>query len=185
MDFTALIKYEIPDKDRLNAIYSLERTSPQQVRRVTENWRTYKYADISINYPIWVKNFGEQEQIPRPELPTLKASLRMPEGFFITFGYDSMEIYHFLRWQIFLTDKLWQKIMTEACKAFANMFGAVDGIITSDWSPVIEAFFNGKSFDEALVQGQGDDKEVSEIEELYNVLDDTTWDSHGYWRFSV
>jgi hypothetical protein len=73
--------------------------------------------------------------------------------------------------------------MLAACRAFARELKATDGIITSDFSPVIDAFSRGLKFEDALRTGGDKDGEVDSLTKLYSKLPDGSWDSSGYWRF--
>jgi hypothetical protein len=73
--------------------------------------------------------------------------------------------------------------MLRACHAIYKIFGATGGIITNDQSLVIQAFFRGASFDDALASGQGIYGEVEYLKDLYLERENNTWDSTGYWRF--
>jgi hypothetical protein len=73
--------------------------------------------------------------------------------------------------------------MLQACHALCRMLGATGGIVTNDQSPVIGAFFDGASFDDALAAGQGVYGEVENINDLYFEPEEDLWDSTGYWRF--
>jgi hypothetical protein len=184
LDFSALLKTPTLLKASGNVLDALERMSPPEVREVSRFWGYAGFATLPEPLqPVWVNNFGVQEVVSRPMLPSLEVSLKTSEGFYLTFGSDAVRIYHILRWRIFLTDIQWQRLMLNACRAFARELGAVDGIVTSDWSPVIDAFFRGLRFEEALAEGKGKDGEVAYLTDLYVEDVDGTWDSNGYWRF--
>lgn len=182
MDFAALLKYEPISDKTLQLVEQLEVARPVEIRAVGDYWRQSGFFPFSIAHARWVTDFKEYAEVGRPQLPSLTHALQTPEGFFLVFGADAVYIYHPLRWYLFLTDLVWQKYMLDACKAFAKVLHAVDGIVTSDFSPVIGAFMKGMLFDEALHQTK--EIEVANVGELYIQLDaEGTWDSRGYWRF--
>jgi hypothetical protein len=184
MDFSALLQISISPQHAGDEIEALAKDPPIEVERVYERWEQWPgFAPIDIPIPVWVNNYGEEKRISRPPLPSLEASLSTPQGFYFTFGADAVRIYCPLRWQFFLRDEGWQDVMLRACRVIGERLGATSGIVTSDWSPVIAAFFNGSRFEDALAAGQGKEGEVARLSELYEELPDGTWDSHGYWRF--
>ena len=182
MDFVALLK--CPDWTKvMHAVRSLERASPPAAQEVAELSRSCGYAEPTVSRPVWVTADLDLTHVSRPTLPTLDVDLLTPEDFHLTFGADAVAVGHVLRWRVFMTEPEWQKAMLGACREFAQLLGATEGIVTSDHSPVVLGFLDGLCFDEALHRGQARDGEVSEWPELYDELDEHTWDPRGYWRF--
>jgi hypothetical protein len=182
MDFFALLKSEWMGERSLRVVDAIESDSPVELKQVRVLWKECDFADMDLSKAEWIEAYGSGAIISRPELPNLKASLHTPEDFFITFGQDSIGIYHILRWRSFLVDPRWQSTMLQACHVLSHMFSATEGIITNDESPVIAAFLNGATFDDALAAGQGEYGEVKNLNDLYFENEDI-WNSTGYWRF--
>lgn len=183
-DFSALLKTQWAGEKSMKVVAALEADSPPELKQVQAFWKEYGFSEPMLSKATWVQLFNESgAEIARPDLPNLRAGLHTPEDFFITFGIDAMCIYHLLRWRKFLIDSRWQKVMLQACDSLCRLFGANEGIVTNDESPVITAFFNGSSFDEALAVGQGKYGEVEDIKDLYVEPTPDTWDSFGYWKF--
>src|SRR5262249_9575068 len=86
----------------------------------------------------------------RPALPNLGVCLWLPEGVSLTFGPDAVEVYHLLRWHLFLADPDLRRGLLDACRCFARLLGATDSVVTSDYSPVVQAFRQGERFDACL-----------------------------------
>jgi hypothetical protein len=183
MDFSALLKYQWAGEKSMRVVASIEADSPAELKQVQPLWKQCEFSEQTLTKATWVENLGSGVEIPRPDLPNLLASLSTPEDFFITFGVDAVRIYHVLRWRQFLVDSRWQEVMLQACHALCRLFGATEGIVTNDESPVIEAFFEGASFDDALAAGQGVYGEVSDVKDLYLEPTPDLWDSTGYWKF--
>ena len=114
----------------------------------------------------------------------------------------------------FLTDPALQRGLLDACTCLGRLFGASDCVITSDWSPVVQAFRQGKSFEDSLAAAGPEDGERPALADLYIEWPEdyvirevgrrmkykdwptdeppppgweraTTWDSKGYWRMPV
>jgi hypothetical protein len=181
MDFSALVKWKWSEKS-LQIVESLEHARPAEVRRACDLWERSGFADLGPHTSKWVANYT-QEEIGRPGLPSLEASLSTPEGFFLMFGADAVWIYHVLRWRTFLTNSEWQSTMLRACRAFCKVLGATEGIITSDWSTVIQDFFAGLSYEDALAWAKEEGREVAHLRELYIESEDDSLMFEGYWRF--
>ena len=184
MDFCALLKSQFP---RLlsNVSTLVEQGSPDGVRYVADHWKNAGFAEVSLVKPVWVPRYSvEPGVVQAPSLPDLQLALRTKEEFYLTFGIDALSIYHPLRWHTFLVEQEWQLTMLDACNAFADLFDATEAILTNDESPVIETFYQGASFDDALAAGKYKNGEVGHLHELLEIVDsDGTWDSHGFYRF--
>src|SRR5262249_7716185 len=94
-------------------------------------------------------------------------ALHTPEDFFLTFGPDAFEVWHLLRWRFFLTEPSLQQAMLDACRCLGRMFQASDCIITRDFSPVFEAFRQGKSWEASLGSAGPDEGERPALADLY------------------
>jgi hypothetical protein len=166
-DFVALLRYARPDESVLDA---LEAGSPAELKTVAHLMRGLGYGfNNGLRAAAWEDNAGVDgpRLDRRPALPTLKLALHTPEDFYLTFGRDAFEVYHLLRWEFFLTDPALQGAMLDACTHLAQMFGARDCIITSDWSPVVQAFRQGKSFEDSLAAAGPEDGERPSLADLY------------------
>jgi hypothetical protein len=216
MDFVALMRYASPDASALRA---LEADSPAELKDLARLMRGKGFGFAlknDLRSAIWEDNAGVDGPRfdRRPELPTLKVALHTPENFFLTFGRDAFEVYHLLRWVFFLTDPALQRGLLDACTCLGRLFDASDCIITSDWSPVVQAFRQGKSFEDSLAAAGPEDGERPALADLYIEWPEdyvmrevgrrmkykdwptdeppppgweraTTWDSKGYWRMPV
>jgi hypothetical protein len=214
MDFVALMRYARPDEIALDA---LEADSPAELKAVARLMRSLGFGlNNGLRSAVWEDNAGvDSPRLDRrPDLPTLKMALHTPEDFYLTFGRDAFEVYHLLRWMFFLTDPDLQRTMLEACTRLGRFFGATDCIITSDCSPVVQAFRQGQSFEDSLAAAGPEDGERPTIIDLYMEWPEdyvmrevgrrpqykdwpadqppppgweraTTWDSKGYWRLPV
>ena len=110
-----------------------------------------------------------RQRLPqRPSLPSLEACLDLQSAFSLTFGRDTVWVYHPLRWRFFVTEPEWQRVMLAAVKHFCEVFKAFDCVVTNDCHPAVGAFRNDASLAEALEaasqQGEG---EVASLSELY------------------
>ena len=165
-------------------IESIEAGSPPAVRNIRRLMLSCGFAVIEPSYEGWVTFENFPEPIARPWSLTLDAAFETHEDFFLTFGDDSVEIFHPLSWDTVLTDKKWERAMLEACRALAEVFEATEGIVTRNESPAIIAVGEIGLYDEALEHAQGEEGEREHLRELYEIIeDDGTWDSHGYWCF--
>ena len=167
MDFIALMKYTKPAKSALDL---LEADSPAELQAVARLMRDQGFAlNNDLRSAVWEYNaeVDGHRLDRRPELPTLKVALHTPENFFLTFGRDALEVYHLLRWMFFLTDPALQRGLLDACTCLGRLFGASDCVITSDWSPVIQAFRQGKSFEDSLAAAGPEDGERPALADLY------------------
>ena len=183
MDFIALLK--CPDWIRVTAaVDSLERQSPPAAQKVRELWRRRGYAETCWHKPTWTTLDLDVTPVPRPTLPNLEIGLATPEDFVLTFGADAVALYHILRWDVFLAEPEWQEAMLDASRAFADLLGATDGIITCDWCSADKRFLEGYSYDDALSHAQGEGADAASLSDLVDVEPDPdTWEYHGYWRF--
>ena len=206
LDFTALIHYGGPSGDALQAITELEGGEEplalaEVVACVLRN--DFAFAKYAGNQAYWRSLADYEQRLPRrPSLPSLKACLDLPSDFSLTFGRDTVWVYHTLRWFFFVTESEWQQVMLTSLRWFCQLLGAGDCVVTNDGNPAVLAFHKGASFTDALhvaeVKGEG---EVARIEQLYTDKGCSEelvfvglrgersaiplWDSHGYWRFRL
>ncbi len=98
MDFSALMRYDGLRQCR-GAITSFVREAPAEFSAVVDLWRARDFFDFSDKYTFnaWVDP-ETNRQVKRPNEANVNVALRMPEGFFITFGRDAIRVYHLLRW---------------------------------------------------------------------------------------
>ncbi len=205
-DFTALIHYSGPTEDALRAIVRLEAeeedfTLAEVVACGLRN--DFAFARHRPEKAYWrsLRNYDEKLS-ERPCLPSLEACLQLPSHFALTFGRDTVWVYHALRWIFFLKEDEWQRNMLGAVKWFCNLFGARDCIITHDEHPAVIAFRQRVAFSEALAtaakEGEG---EVARIRDLFlneGYAKDMAiqgpdgkrsavplWDTRGYWRLPL
>jgi len=177
LDFTALIRYDGPNADVLHAISRLEHSEEDAAfaEVVTYGLRKdFAFAKYGGQRAYWRLVTDYEQRLPhRPILPSLEFCLDLPSDFSLTFGRDSIWVYHTLRWIFFVTEGEWQRVMLAAIKRFCELIGAGDCIITNDCHPAVSEFHRGASFDEALDraswQGEG---EVASLSELYREFED-------------
>jgi len=170
MDFVALMRYAGPQGPAVRAIDALESNSPADLKATACLMTTEGFAHTNrLRSAVWELNAGVDGPRfdERPVLPTLAVALHTPEDFFLTFGGDAFEVYVLLRWQFFLTAPALQRVILDACSCLGRLFGASDCIITSDFSPVVQAFRQGRSFQEALSAAGPDDGERAALADLY------------------
>ncbi|HTU89195.1 MAG TPA: hypothetical protein VMF69_03780 [Gemmataceae bacterium] len=203
LDFTALIRYGGPAEDALQAIALLKggEEDPALAEVIACGLRNdFAFAKNHAEKASWRSLHNWEERLPeRPCLPSLEASLQLPSDFSLTFGGDTVWVYHSLRWIFFVTENEWQRVMLEAVKRFCGLFAATDCIITNDQHPAVAAFRQGAAFRDALAQaarqGEGEVARISDLfidkgcsEDLvFKDLDGTysavpLWDTHGYRR---
>src|SRR5262249_29394746 len=60
-----------------------------------------------------------------------------------------------------------QRAMLAACTYLGQLFGATDCVITSDYSPVVQAFREGRGFDAALASAGPEHAERPTIADLH------------------
>src|SRR5689334_18778275 len=106
MDFVALLKYAGPDGRVTRALDRLEAESPEEVRELARAMAESGYRGADGGAARW-EYVSRPELIDpalggRPGLPDLGVALWLPEGFALTFGAGAVEVYHLLRWSIFL-----------------------------------------------------------------------------------
>lgn len=130
-----------------------------------------KYAGTGAYWCSWPAI--EQRLLQEPGLPSLEACLELPSQFSVTFGRDTILLYHLLRWIFFVTEEEWQTVMLDAVGRVCRMFEATDCVITNDGSFAISEFRRGASFSDALQtasqQGEG---EVASLSDLYEEFED-------------
>jgi hypothetical protein len=203
LDFTALIHYGGMTASVTQAISELEdgRDGPA-LKGVVECGRRlgYSFADYAGETARWFpRDDWERTLLPRPELPTLSASLDLTSTFELTFGRDAILVWHSVRWLLFLKEEQWHPVMLSSVDWFCDLFHASDCIITNDGHPAVEAFWEGATFSDALASAarQGDG-EVETLKEMYideGIAEDLVfeqpdgsyagipvWDTKGYWR---
>ena len=171
MDFVALMRYGGPDERVVRALDRLEAGSPVEVRVLArlmhgqgfglgrEEAATWKF----ISRP----ELRDRRLARRPGLPNLGVSLWLPQGFSLTFGQDAVEVYHLLRWHFFLTEPDLRRAMLDACTCLGRLFGAADCVVTSDFSPVVQAFREGQGFDASLASAGPEHGERPNLADLY------------------
>ncbi len=139
-----------------------------EFRAVVELGRQKGHAFAECTFDSgWVVNAVDPLVRDRPPLPSTANLLRFTSDFFLTFGADTVLVYHTLRWRFFLTEPDWQTVMLDAVRALGHILDATDCVITSDFHPAYAAFFDGASFAEALAAGGPDDGEVPTLADLY------------------
>jgi hypothetical protein len=171
MDFVALMKYPGPD-ERLSRVFDrLEVRSPAEVQALARVMHERGFSVGCNAAAVW--EFTSRPELrdrrlgQRPRLPNLGVSLWLPEDFSITFGRDAFEIYHLLRWRFFLTERGLQRAMLDACTCLGHLLGATDCILTSDFSPAVQAFRKGQRFDASLASVGHEHGERATLAELY------------------
>jgi hypothetical protein len=167
----ALLKYRGPDDRLLRVLDRLEAASPPEVLALILLLDARGFASNRRHAAAWEfmdKPELRDPRLPRrPPLPKLDVSLCLPEDFFLTFGPDAIEVYHLLRWCFFLTEPDLQRAMLDACQGLGQLFGAVDCVVTSDFSPVVQAFRAGSGYDASLAAAGPEDGERPTIADLY------------------
>lgn len=167
MDFVALIRYPGPAAVEA-VIRRLEAEEPPEFRAVVALGRQTGWAFAEHLYERgWVSNADDTLVPDRPTLPSIEHSLLFESSFFLTFGADTVRVYHLLRWRFFLIEPVWQMVMLNAVRALCTTLDATDCVITSDYHPAYAAFFDGASFAEALAAGGPEDGEVPTLADLY------------------
>ncbi len=206
LDFSALIAYGGPSHEILPVISRLERDEEdaafQQVVAFgrQEGFAFAERADRKASWRPW--SDIERELPKRPDLPSLDTCLDLPSDFSLTFGDDAVWVYHTLRWQIFVTEAEWQRVMLGAIRWLCRSFDAKDCILAHDQHLAVFAFREGASFPQALQAAEDrGESAVSSIGDLYidkgyadNLVflgpdgEETAvpiWDTRGYWRFEL
>jgi hypothetical protein len=167
MDFVALIRYPGPAAVEA-AIRRLEAEEPSEFRAVVALGLRTGWAFAAHLYGRgWVSNTDDNPVQDRPQLPSLDHALRFNSSFWLTFGADTVRVYHLLRWRRFLIEPVWQLAMLNAVRSLCTRLNATDCVITSDFHPADQAFFDGASFAEALAAGGPEDGEVPTLADLY------------------
>ncbi|MGE3807786.1 MAG: hypothetical protein AB7K24_24245 [Gemmataceae bacterium] len=206
LDFTALIHYAGPSGDALKAISRLERgeEEPALAEVIACGLRNdFAFAKGEPHAAFWrsLKDY-DKRLARRPVLPSLKLCLDLPSDFSLTFGRDTVWVYHTLRWIFFVTEPEWQRVMLAALERFCTLLDASDCVVTNDGHPAVQAFREGASFQESLhVAKVQDEGEVSRLEDLYidkGYAEDLVflgpggeqsavpvWDTHGFWCFGL
>lgn len=167
MDFLALICYPGPAAVEA-AIRRLEAEEPPEFRAVVALGRQTGWAFANGGIDRGWDLFKDETRITgRPRLPSVEHSLWFTSGFALTFGADTVRVYHLLRWRAFLAEPEWQPVMLNAVQSLCTTLDARDCVITSDWHPAAGAFFDGVSFEDALAAGGPEDGEVPALADLY------------------
>jgi hypothetical protein len=171
MDFVALMKYGGPDERLARVLDLLEAGSPEEVQALARLLHERGFGLGHKPEATWEFTSRPELRDPRlahrPSLPNLGVALWLPEGFSLTFGPDGVEVYHLLRWHFFLTEPDLQLAVLDACRCLAHLFAVTDCIITSDFSPVVEAFRKGQGFDDSLASAGPEDGERASLADLY------------------
>lgn len=200
MDFVALMKYRGPDAYFAEMLCRLQHGSLDELKIARNLMDALDVRCHERNPAGWESADGViLGSASQPNLPNLDVNWWTAEEFSLTFGADTIRVYHPLRWHYFLTHSQLQSAMLNACTALGKLFGASDCIITNDWNPVNSAFCNGMTFDAALLEAEPKHGEVANLEDLYLSYPkktglaietpqgwqpiDHAWDSFGYWRF--
>jgi hypothetical protein len=204
LDFAALIRYGGPCDDVVHAIAQLE--GGDEDAALVEVTACGLHNDFAFakrpREPAFWRSSSDLDQrlAGRPPLPTLATCLELPCGFTLTFGRDTVCVYHTLRWMFFLSEEEWQRVMLAALDKLCASLGGIDCVVTNDAHPAVLAFQEGASFEDALraaeCKGEG---RVERIESLYvdkgyaeplvyagprgEQYAIPVWDTHGYWRF--
>jgi hypothetical protein len=179
LDFTALVHYAGPSGDVLQSIARLEAGEEDTVLAevvACGQRNDFAFAMGPAPCPFWRSLNDYEHRLPhRPSLPSLEACLELPSGFSLTFGRDTVWIYHMLRWIFFVTEAEWQEAMVAAVKQFCELFRANDCIITNDCQPAVSEFRRGASFAESLMATSGHvEGQVASLGELYQEVDANT-----------
>jgi hypothetical protein len=171
MDFVALMKYGGPDERLARVLDRLEDGSPPEVQALARLMRERRFCFERHERAVWEfrsrPELRDRRLARRPVLPDLAVSLWLPEGFSLTFGPDAVEVYHLLRWLFFLTEPALQRAVLDSCVCLGHLFGATDCIVTSDYSPVIQAFREGQRFEVALASAGQEHGERPRLADLY------------------
>jgi hypothetical protein len=181
MDFCALLKCEgvvTMDDPRLR---SIEAGAPPETEDIEAYWRKCGFSAGFFEEPGWLET-GFRDPISRPERLSLDVAYRSKGGFDLFFSTDAVCLLSGLRWAYVLEPGEWRRIVLRVCYGFACVLRASEGVITRDESPIIQGFFRGMPFHQALELGRGLEGEVARIEDMYEDIPPYTWDSHGYWR---
>jgi hypothetical protein len=183
MDFDAYLRYDVKAAVAAGAVDDIEAKGIPDSAKVAALWRQYDFAPTHLRKPQWFLDTPSLTECARPILPCLDKCLLTPDHFILVFGRDALKVGHSLRWHTFLTDATWQQTLLSAMTLLASTVGASGGVITSDFSPLLDAFYDGQSYDQIVAAGTGIDGEKAKLSDLYEQIDEHTWDSHGYWRF--
>lgn len=168
MDFVALMKYRGPDVRLSDALSLLQRDSLEELKLARDLMDTLGFRCRNRNPAGWETTDGNSLGLDfQPNLPDVAVSWWTPEEFSLTFGTDTIQVYHLLRWHSFLIDSRMQEAMLKACAALGRLFGVTDCIVTNDWNPANSAFEGGMMFDAALQQAEPGHGEVANLEDLY------------------
>ena len=165
MDFAALLHYPGPEACEAT-IHRLESGSPFEMRKVLQLWNRAGDFHMNLGGTSWFETFDDGNPIARPERISLQASLETREGFSLTFGRDAVLIYHPLRWQTFLDDPEWARVMLLASAGLGRELGADEFIVTHDEGPAALAFLDGMNYEECLSESSQHGREVVELDQF-------------------
>jgi hypothetical protein len=163
MDFAALLHYPGPAACE-SAIHRLERGSPFEMRKVLQVWHRAGDFPMNLGGARWFETFDEGNPVARPAPVSIQSSLETREGFSLTFGRDAVLIYHPLRWQSFLAQPEWSRVMLLACAGLGRELGADEFIVTRDEGPAVLAFLRGMNYSDCLRESSQHEREIVELE---------------------
>jgi len=158
LDFAALLHYPGP-RACSAALRRLEHGSPFEMRKVLQVWNRIGDFGMDLGKACWFETFGEGHAIPRPRGISIQASLETREGFSLAFGRDAVLVYHPLRWQHFLSDPEWTRVMLLACAGLGRELGADEFIVTPDEGPAALAFLREMHYEECLSESSQHERE--------------------------
>src|SRR5262245_43441136 len=96
-DFTALLRQEASKERLMQGVASLEKDPPRELREVALLWQESGFFPLPGLWQ-WTSAGAFEKGAGHHEVPHLRACLQTPEGFFLRFGPDLIEVYHPLRW---------------------------------------------------------------------------------------
>lgn len=159
MDFSAVLRCGSSSGAVSVGLSALEsELRPPQLRAVVACWLECGFAAFDDwRVPTWTPSKGAAIPLPaRPAVLTPDVCLRLPEGFFVTVGRDSIRIYHLLRWLKFLTEPKWQSVMFDALRWFWDAFSATDCVLAHDCHSVSCGLHQGLTFEESLCRAKSE-----------------------------
>ena len=173
LNFSALMKCDPPSSVADSRIAILEQLAPLK-----------DPPKGPFHRPVtWIASDDYSESIERPNKITDRHCLRIANGLHLHFGVGGIRIWHALRFPRFVNDAEIQHWLIATLKKLAELISTDEVVITHDGSPIMVSLQRGASYSEAVSKGVGIEAEVSEIKELYEIVDEhRTCDSHGYWR---
>jgi hypothetical protein len=204
MDFAALVRYPGPTARVRRGLARIQVCHDPDLAAVSDMWQRegFSFAESPRRRASW-RPCGHSNWKLRlrqaPKLPNLEAYLDLPSDFAITFGRDAVEVYHWLRWHFFLTQRHWQRVMLAAVRRIRHLLGGSDCFIANDEHPLILSFREGKPFDECVEAAHSaGERQVRTIGQMFvdkGIADELyyegrngkrvgipIWDTRGYWR---